>query len=308
MRPAGPPPAAGGEGLALQGETLRAFVLGFVGVAIFAATLPATKIALLELEPDFIAFGRAVFAGVLAALALGLVRQPPPTLRQVPLLLVIAACVVFGFPYFTGLAMVHVPASHGGVVLAVLPLATAVAAALVGGERPGLLFWLVSVGGGAIVLVYSLSGAGWSLLWGDLYLLAAAASAALGYALSGRLARTMPGWAVISWALVLALPATLVASLASAPAAVPSSPAVLLAFAYLGAGSMFLGFFFWNRAMARGGIAKIGQIQLLQPFLTIAIAALVASERVALRDVGFALVIVAAVAVAQRLKVARTTR
>ena len=283
----------------------RALLLGLVGVAIFAGTLPATRLAVVSLAPEFVAFGRAVVAGILAAVALALTRQRRPRGREFAILAAIALCLVVGFPFFSGLAMERVPASHGGVVLAVLPLGTAIAATLFGAERPGLVFWGLSIAGGALVLLYALSGAGWTLLTGDLFLLSAAASAALGYALSGRLARTMAGWAVISWALVIMLPATALASWLSAPDVWPTSPVVWSAFAYLGAGSMFLGFFFWNNAMARGGIAKIGQLQLLQPFMTIAIAALFTAEAFVVRDLGFAALIVVVVAFAQRAKVRR---
>lgn len=288
-----------------RAHALAAFALGLAGVTIFAGTLPATRIAVRGLDPAFITAGRAVLAGVIAAALLTATRRRLPRRGEWPMLAAVAACLVFGFPFFTGLAMERVPASHGSVVLAILPLATAVAAALVGGERPGPVFWLLGVAGGGLVLVFSLSDSGWVLLRGDLYLFAAAASAALGYALSGRLARDRPGWVVISWGLVLALPFTALASVLTAPAVWPMAPGVWAAFAYLGVFSMFLGFFFWNAAMALGGIARIGQIQLLQPFLTMVIAALVAGEALEPGLFAFAALIVVVVTLAQRTRVGR---
>lgn len=296
------PPAEAGSDLA---RTSLALLLGVAGVATFAATLPATRVAVTGLDASFVAVGRAVLAGALAAILLVARRVPWPRRSDLGTLFVIALCLVFGFPVFTALAMERVPASHGAVVLAIMPLCTALAAALVGGERPGALFLALSAVGAGIVLVFSLSDSGWTLIAGDVYLVAAAASAALGYALAGRLSRRVPGWAVISWGLVLVLPLTLAASVASAPAVWPRGTDVWLAFAYLGVFSMYLGFFFWNTALAMGGIAKIGQIQLLQPFFTILIATAVTGEPLEWRFVVFAASIVVIVAAAQRAKVVR---
>lgn len=288
-----------------EGGGALAIVLGTIGMVMFAATLPATVLALEGLSPVFITAGRAVLGGVLAAGLLLLFRVPRPRGREFLRLAGICACLVCGFPLFTGLAMQTVGAGHGSVVLAVLPLATAVAASVVGGERPGAAFWLFCVVGAAIVLVFTLSRAGWRVEAGDVFLLLAAASAGLGYALSGALARTRPGWTVIAWALTLSLPATILVSILSAPAVWPTAPSVWAGFVYLGAVSMFLGFVFWNVALAMGGIAKIGQIQLLQPFVTIAIAAVTTAEAIDPQEVAFAAAVVLVVAVAQRLRVTR---
>lgn len=287
-----------------RASPVLAITLGLIGMVMFAGTLPATRLAVVGLDPVFITVGRAMLAGVLAAAVLAATRQPLPQRRDWLTFAAIAACLVFGFPFFTGLAMEKVPANHGSVVLAILPLATAAAAALVGGERPGRLFWALSVLGGVLVLVFSLSDAGWVLLAGDVYLIAAAAIAATGYALSGRLSRRMPGWAVVSWALVLSLPLTTPATVLTLPAVLPTSPSVWAGFVYLGAVSMLLGFFFWNSAMALGGIAKIGQIQLLQPFVTMVLATLVAGEAMEAHLAAYATAVVIVVAAAQRARVA----
>lgn len=299
IRPPSVPPAP------VAARAVPAVFLGVVGMTMFAATLPATRLALVGFNPVFITAGRAVLAALIAASFLAAARVAPPRGADIRHLAAIALCLVVGFPLFTGLAMVHVGAGHGGVVLAIMPIATALAARIVGDERPGTAFWLLGAAGAAIVLVFVLSDSGWRLGPGDLFLVAAALSAGFGYALSGRLARTMPGWAVIGWALVMSLPATVPATALSAPAAWPHSVAAWAGFVYLGAVSMFLGFVFWNAAMARGGISKIAQIQLLQPFVTIAIAALVAAEPVEGRQIAFAAAVVVVVAAAQRLRVAR---
>ncbi|WP_170135008.1 DMT family transporter [Acuticoccus kandeliae] len=282
-----------------------ALILGLIGMVMFAGTLPATRMSLDGFSPTLIAVGRAFVGGILSIVLLAVTRQPIPAWRDVPTIALIAACVIIGFPLFTGLAMVHVPASHGSVVLAILPLATAVAAALVGGERPGRSFWMLSVLGGAIVLYFSLSDAGWALQWGDAFLLVGSAVAALGYALAGRLSRRVPGWTIISWALILMLPITTVATFLSLPETLPTSGVVWGAFLYLGVFSMFLGFLFWNWAMSLGGIAKIGQLQLIQPFLTILIAAVIGGEALEPHLILFATLVVAVVGAAQRVKVAR---
>ncbi|MCF3936137.1 DMT family transporter [Acuticoccus sp. M5D2P5] len=286
-------------------EGVVALILGFIGMSMFAGTLPATRIALDGFGPGFISAGRAFGAGLVALLVVMVTRSPLPARRDLPQFAMISVCLIAGFPIFLGLAMVHVPASHGSVVLAILPIATTIAAAIVGGERPGLLFWLLGVLGGAIVLVFSLSDAGWSLQWGDTYLLIGAAFAAFGYALSGKLARRMPGWTVMAWTLIFTLPFTGLASYATRPDVWPTTPSVWIALGYLAVFSVFVGFYFWNRAMAIGGIAKVGQIQLLQPFITILIAYLIGGEALEPHLIVFAVLVVTVVGAAQKVKVTR---
>ncbi|MEM9222512.1 MAG: DMT family transporter [Pseudomonadota bacterium] len=283
----------------------NATVLGTIGMVMFAGTLPATQLALEGFGPVFITASRAVLAAALAGIALAAFRVPRPKGADLRRLGMIALCLVVGFPFFIGMAMTTVGAGHGGVVLAVMPLATAVAGALVGGERPGLLFWFLAALGGAVVLLFTLSAAKGALTAGDLFLMVAAVVAAFGYAYSGLLSRSVPGWSVIAWALVLSLPLTLAVTVLSAPPTLPTSVVAWTGLIYLGAISMFLGFAFWNVAMAMGGIAKTGQIQLLQPFVTIAMAAAVTTETIELRQVVFAAAVVIIVAAAQRARVAR---
>ncbi|WP_296571278.1 DMT family transporter [Phreatobacter sp.] len=278
--------------------------LGFVGVVIFGATLPMTRLAVAALDPWFVTFGRAAGAGILAAAILAILRRPLPDRRDLPLYGIAMAGLIAGFPGLTALAMVTVPASHGGVVLGVLPLATAVAAALVSGERPSLGFWLMGIVGAGLVCVFALRQAGGlHLSAGDVFLLLAVAAAALGYTVSAMLTRSRPGWEVVSWMLVLSLPATIPAAWWFAPAdpgAVPAS--AWWSFAYVALFSQYIGFFFWNAGLALGGIARVGQVQLLQTFVTLAVAAAANGEAVGPETIIFALAVAVVVLVGSRMR------
>ncbi len=256
-------------------------LLGFVGVVIFGATLPMTRLALRSFDPATVTIGRALIAALAAALLLAVLRRPFPR-AHLRTLVLIGLCVVIGFPGFTSLALQTVPAAHGGVVLGILPLATALAAALVAHERPSAAFWGWSVAGALIVIGFSLHGAnGLAFELGDLFLLLACACAATGYAMSGRLARLMPGWEVISWVLVTCLPLLLVLFVPVLPRVNwNAAPVDWAAFVYLGLMSQFMGFFFWNAGMAIGGVARVGQVQLLQTFVTLGLSALLVGETI----------------------------
>jgi len=270
---------------------LAGLALGFIGVVIFGATLPATRIALEGFSPAFITFARALIAAFVASATLIILRKPFP--RQHALSLLIAGVLlIYGFPGFSSVAMQTVPASHGGVVLGVLPLMTATFAALFGGERPGPAFWAWSITGALLVLIFSLSGADIEPGIGDLWLGCAALSAACGYVISGKLARSRPGWEVISWALVITAPLSLAGTLFTWDTGIGDpGPHALTALAYLSLGSMFAGFIFWNWGMAIGGIARVGQVQLLQSFVTLGLSALLLGETVTPVMLGFAIAV-----------------
>jgi len=281
--------------------------LGFLGVAIFAATLPFTRLAVGELDAGFLTAGRAAGAGILAAIVLVVARRPLPSRSEFWKLLLISACVVGSFPAFTALAMTSVDASHGGVVLGVLPLATAAAGALLGKERPSLAFWFAATAGAAVVTAFALFWGNGGLETGDLLLAAAIVSAAVGYTYSGQLARTMPGWLVISWALVLALPTSIPLAVLWWPTEVGSlQPQTWFAFAYVTIMSQYIGFFAWNAGLARGGVARVSQVQLLQSFLTLAVAAILNSERVDPGTWATAIIVVLIVLAGRRLRVRRS--
>jgi drug/metabolite transporter (DMT)-like permease len=276
---------------AAPAHPLAGMAIGFVGIVIFGATLPATRIALEGFSPAFITFSRATIAAMVAGTTLLLLGKRFP--RQHALSLFAAGILlVYGFPAFSSVAMQTVPASHGGVVLGVLPLMTATFAALFGGERPGLAFWAWSISGAVLVMIFSLSGADIEPGLGDLWLACAALSAACGYVISGKLARTRPGWEVISWALVVVSPLSLAGTFLTSETGIhqPDSHA-LMALAYLSLGSMFAGFIFWNWGMAIGGIARVGQVQLLQSFVTLGLSALLLGETVTPVMLGFAIAV-----------------
>lgn len=269
------------------GQHAAGYILGLLGVTVFAATLPMTRIALQAFSPGFIACGRAAIAAAVAGAVLVVLRRrlPPDSWREI---LVAGTMLVFGFPLCSSLAMQTVPASHGAVVLGILPLLTAVFAALIAGERPGLSFWGWSLLGAAIVLAFTLSGADAVPGAGDLWLGLAALSAALGYVVSGRLSRRVPGWEVIAWALVLTAPLSWAGTWWFSDASAQPGAAETMALVYLALGSMFGGFVFWNAGLALGGIARVGQVQLLQTFITLGFSAVLLHERITPATVGFA--------------------
>jgi drug/metabolite transporter (DMT)-like permease len=214
--------------------------------------------------------------------------------------------LVFGFPLMSTIAMQTVPAAHGAVVLAILPLTTSIFAALIGGERPSALFWLCGVAGAGLVVFFALRDSGMSLSPGDIWLFAAGIAASLGYVISGRIARHMPGWEVICWALILTAPISIVGSaLLFHRDYLHVPPAAVAGLAYLSFGSMFLGFFAWNVGLAMGGIARVSQVQLLQAFVTIAVSALMLHEVVTIDTVLFAVAVMAIVALGRKTRVTR---
>jgi drug/metabolite transporter (DMT)-like permease len=294
-------------GLDEHRRKLAGLMAGLGGVVIFGLTLPMTHVALAGFDRIFIGIGRAVPAALVAGAVLAVTRQPLPGRQDwLPLALVAIGCI-FGFPLMATAAMQSVPAAHGGVILALLPLATAMAGALMDGERPSLGFWLAGIAGSALVMAFAVIEAGsFTVQPGDLLLLGATASAAVGYAQSGKLARTLGGWQVISWALVISLPFSLLIVVAFAGPVNWSAPLpAWLAFAYVALMSQYIGFFFWNRGMVLAGTAKTGQLQLLQPFVTLLGAYVLLGEAVGWRQLGFGAAVAAIVALGRRLRVER---
>lgn len=258
------------------------FFLGLIGVCVFAGTLPFTRLAVEALDPWFVTAGRASLSGLLAGATLLALGRRLPDRETLKTLALVAVCLVAGFPGFTALAMTSVNASHGAVVLGILPLATALVSTTMSGERPGLRFWLAAIAGAALVIGFALRDAGGGLAVGDVLLGGAVASSALGYTLSGRVTQTgMAGWEVISWVLVIALPVTIPATLLLMPHDLSGVPRwSWIGFAYVTVMSQYLGFFAWNAGLALGGITRVSQVQLLQTFVTLLIAAGLNGERV----------------------------
>jgi drug/metabolite transporter (DMT)-like permease len=287
--------AASSEAVA-PGAIRAGYLLGFLGVLAFSVTLPATRAAVPELGGTTVGLGRALVAALLAAALLMARRERPPDRRYWGGLVIVAIGVVIGFPLLSAIALQFVPASHGAVVVGLLPAMTAVMAVVRGGERPPLLFWLACLAGVVAVLVFAaVQGAGRPQA-ADLLLLGAVLAAGLGYAEGGKLSRDLGGWQVISWALLLAAPLLVVpVGLSIARHGLSASPGAWLGFAYVAVVSMFLGFFAWYRGLALGGIARVGQMQLLQPVLTLVWAALFLGEAIDLPTALAALLVVASV-------------
>ena len=262
-------------------RTSSGWINGLIGVVIFAGSLPATRVAVADLSPTFLTGARASIAAVLGLALLVLLRQPRPQRADLPALAVTALGVVVGFPLLTALALQHVTSAHSIVFLGVLPLCTAIFAVLRAGERPRPAFWLFSVAGAAFVVGYAAMGGMEASLRGDLLMLAAVIVCGLGYAEGARLSRTLGGWQVISWALALSLPVMLPITLLTMPASFGhvGMPA-WLGLAYVSLFSMLIGFMFWYRGLAQGGIAAVGQLQLFQPFMGLGLAALLLHEKV----------------------------
>jgi drug/metabolite transporter (DMT)-like permease len=278
-------------------------LLGFIGMVIFGGTLPATRIAVAEIDPIALTALRTAIAGLCSLVLLLVLRRPLPPRTLWPQLLIGMLCVAVLFPLLMSMGMQRVDASHGGVVLGVLPIATALVAVAITHERPRPLFWIASVAGAALVIVFSLRQGGGAFSTGDLLLFAAVAVAAIGYTFSGRLTSHMPGWEVISWILVIGLPLSIPATALTMPHDVGQiALKPWLGLLYVALFSQWIGFFAWNAGLAMGGIARVSQVQLLQPFVTFALAAFFNDETITLQILLFAAAVVVTVAVSTRTR------
>ncbi|QSN62061.1 DMT family transporter [Caballeronia sp. M1242] len=283
-------------------------LLGLIGVVIFSLTLPMTRIVVQEVHPLLNGLGRALVAAIPAALLLAWRREKRPTWPQVKSLAVVSLGVIIAFPVFSAWAMKTVPASHGAVVNGLQPLCVAIYAAWLSHERPSKAFWASAVAGSAIVVAFALQAGGGGLQAGDLLMLVAVGIGALGYAEGARLARQMGGWQVICWALVLSAPFLLlpVGWLAWAHHAAHPEPLALrtwLAFGYVTLFSQFIGFFAWYAGLAMGGIARVGQVQLLQIFFTMAFSALFFGEHVSASTWLYAAAVIVTVVIGRKTAV-----
>ncbi|UOK71461.1 DMT family transporter [Ancylobacter polymorphus] len=279
----------------------RGWWSGLIGVIIFSGSLPATRIAVSGFTPLFLTSARAVIAALLGAGLLLLLPQKRPARADIGPLTVVAAGVVIGFPLLTALALEHITAARSIVFIGLLPLATALFGVLRGGERPKPAFWLFSVVGAATVAGFALGNGVPSSVVGDLLMVGAVLLCGLGYAEGARLSRRLGGWQVISWALLLALPLMLAVAVATRPETLaPVTAAAWAGLAYVSVFSMLVGFVFWYRGLALGGIAAVGQLQLLQPFFGLALAAFLVGEQVSSTMIAATLLVVLCVAGARR--------
>ncbi|AZF27122.1 DMT family transporter [Pseudomonas sp. R2-60-08W] len=274
-------------------SSTQGWINGFIGVVIFSGSLPATRLAVMEFDPVFLTMIRATLAAILGLCLLRLFREKRPTRSQWAPLAIVAFGVVIGFPLLTALALQYVTSAHSIVFIGLLPLATAIFGVLRGGERPRPVFWLFSGLGSALVMGYAFAQGLSAAPAGDLLMLLAVLVCGLGYAEGAKLSRSLGGWQVICWALVMSLPVVAPLSWLLAPASFTgiSLPA-WLSLGYVAVFSMLIGFVFWYRGLAQGGIAAVGQLQLLQPFFGLALAAGLLHEQVSL---GLLLVTVAVI-------------
>lgn len=253
---------------------------GLIGVMIFSGSLPATRTAVLHLDPLFVTVARASIAGVLALIVLLITKEKFPDKTQLLSLGIVSLGVVIGFPLLSALALLYVTSAHSIVFVGILPLSTAIFGIFRGGERPRPIFWVFSILGSSLVVSYALMQ-GVSSSIGDLLMLLAIILCGLGYAEGGKLSKTLGGWQVISWALILSLPIAIPLSFLYYPTSVAQvSIGAWTGLAYVSFFSMFIGFVFWYKGLAQGGIASVGQLQLLQPFFGLSLAAGILHEEV----------------------------
>jgi drug/metabolite transporter (DMT)-like permease len=280
-------------------------LLGLAGVLAFSLTLPMTRLAVAELDAWFVAFGRMALAGVVSAVWLWLARAPLPSRDDLRWLAGCVIGVVVGFPLCSSLAMRTLPANHGAVINGLLPFATALLAALWLGERHRARFWICAAIGSAMVIGYALRE-GLAVGHGHLWMLAAVLIGAIGYVAGGRLSRTLGGVNTILWSLVLALPLTApVAAWLALATPMQASAAAWGALAYVTLISQIAGFFAWYNGLAIGGIARVGQVQLLQAFFTIAFAGFLFGEQVEPLTWLVAVAVVATIAIGRSERIVR---
>ena len=274
---------------------------GLLGVIIFSGSLPATRVAVGGFSALFLTSARAIIAALIGAAVLGLLRQTWPERKDLISLTIVSIGVVVGFPLLTALALQHITSAHSIVFIGLLPLSTAIFAVLRGGERPRPLFWLFAIVGSTTVAAFALSNGGSASVTGDLLMVAAIVLCGLGYAEGAALSRRIGGWQVISWALLLALPLMLPVMIWTWPSTWSGVglPA-WIGLAYVSIFSMFVGFIFWYRGLAIGGIARVGQLQQLQPFFGLALAGLLLHEPVAWSMIAATALVVVCVFFARR--------
>ena len=285
----------------------KGMLIGFLGILVFSLTLPVSKIAVLTFNPYFIAFGRAFLAGLIALGYLAYIQAPLPSRTDVAKFVVNALGVVFGFPIFTTVAMKEGSSSHGAVILGMMPLATTVVGVIRFKERPSIGFWLISLLGAALVMTYALLKSSGSFTYIDGLLVFGGICACIGYVEGGELSRRINPRVVISWALVISLPINAVMAYFTFSSDYWNADAIALSsFVYLSLFPMYLGFFFWYEGLAIGGIARVSQVQLIQPFCTLLAASVLLGDHLTLMNMVFAFLVVSTVILSKRMLVKRS--
>ena len=290
----------------MNNETLG-LIYGFIGVLCFSGTLPATRIAVTNLDPTFVGLGRALVAAAFASVLLRFTRQPIPHRLYWRGLGIVVGGVIIGFPLLSAWAMEQLPASHGAIVTGILPLFTAILATLHGGEKPSIGFWVASFVGSMTIVTFALIEGNGSIKFADMVLIVAVIAAAFGYAEGGKLAKILGAWQVICWALIFSVPILITpVALVVLKNGIDASPYAWLGFGYVSIISIFLAFFAWYRGLAMGGIARVSQVQLLQPFLSILFSAFFLREKITILMMITALIVVMSVAIGRRQPIKRT--
>ncbi|WP_343564479.1 DMT family transporter [Kiloniella sp. b19] len=261
--------------------TTQGWLNGFIGVLIFSGSLPATRVAVGDFDPVFLTLARAATPALISCVLLLLFSKAKPAREDLPALMVTSFCVVIGFPLLTAHALQHITSAHSLVFIGLLPLATALFGVLRNQEKPHPAFWIFSLSGSALVVGFALSQDQAVSLIGDSLMIIAILLCGLGYAEGARLSHKLGGWQVISWSLVIALPVIAPLLLWFWPASFShvQMPA-WLGLAYVSLFSMLIGFVFWYRGLMQGGIVSVGQLQLLQPFMGLMLAALLLNETI----------------------------
>ncbi|MFY2253162.1 DMT family transporter [Priestia megaterium] len=292
----------------MQKETREkiGLLLGVVGVICFSLTLPSTSVAVEYFGTTVAGLGRTAIAAILVAVILIVRKEKFPSLRQFKSLLIVALGAVLGFPLLTSWAMKSLPVSHGAVELALLPLATAGFAMFRGGERPSFKFWISSMIGSAAVIVYALHLGFGQLQFADAALLAAVLILGLSYAEGGVLARELGSWQVIAWAIIIGAPFFMIpVGLSITPEMLHAPLKAWVSLIYLSVVSQFLAYVAWYSGMAMGGIARVSQVQYLQPFLMILFAALFLGESITLFTLAIAIIVVFSVLLGKNASVSK---
>ncbi|HEY4287227.1 MAG TPA: DMT family transporter [Puia sp.] len=283
------------------GHNLNGWINGFIGVLIFSGSLPATKFAVSDLPPVFVTVARAGIAGLLALCALLLFKEKRPAKEQLFSLLIVVIGAVVGFPLLSALALRYITSAHSIVFIGMLPLMTATFGVLRGGERPRPVFWFFSILGSLIVIGFAIARDRSVSPIGDVLMLVAVVLCGLAYAEGAKLSRTLGGWQVICWALVLSLPVMIPLIFFLFPPSLANvGRGAWMGLGYVSIFSMLIGFVFWYRGLAQGGIAAVGQLQFLQPFFGLGLAATLLHEQVSIGMLGTTLGVILCVAGSRR--------
>jgi len=282
-------------------------LIGFIGIFIFSLTLPATKIAILDLNPYFVAYGRAAIAGIAAVIYLIASKASWLEVKYIPKLIIIASGVVFGFPILVNLAMENGSSAHGSIILGLLPLATAILGAIRHHEKPSIGFWICAVIGSSLIVIFSFITGGGKVAHEDWLLFGACIFASIGYSEGTDLSKVMNPKVVISWVLILSLPINIILSYMTYDANfLQLSLKSSIAFLYLALFSMYIGFFFWYEGLLVGGVARVSQVQLLQPFITMIAASFLLDDELTALNLVFATLVVLTVMIGKKMLIVKS--